>query len=49
VHAGDYEAIYCHMPRIGLANAADHRPLEPTSTAAQRIAAGAGVEPPLAR
>jgi len=42
VHAGEYEAIYANMPRIGLAGAADHEPLEDTSTAAQRIGARPG-------
>lgn len=42
VRAGEYEAIYGNMPRIGLASAADHKPLEPTSTAAQRIGARPG-------
>ena len=37
VKAGEYEAIYGNMPRIGLAAAADHQPLGAGSTAAQRI------------
>ena len=39
VRAGEYEAVYGNMSRIGLANVADHRPVETTSTAAQRIGA----------
>ena len=41
VRAGEYEAIYNNMPRLGLASAGDRQPLEPKSTAAQRI----GVRP----
>ena len=37
VRAGEYEAIYGNVPRIGLANAGEHAPLGSTSTAAQRI------------
>jgi len=48
VHAGEYEAIYGNMPRIGLAAAADHRPLQSTSTAAQRIGARPTDESPVA-
>lgn len=36
VRAGEYEAIYGNMPRVGLARAGDHRPLGSTSTAALR-------------
>ena len=40
VHAGDYEAVYGNMPRIGLAAAAERRPLVgSTGTAARRIGA----------
>ena len=46
VRAGEYEAIYANMPRIGLAGAADHKPLEDTSTAAQRIGARPGDRSP---
>jgi len=48
VHAGESEAIYANMPRIGLANAANHGPLESTSTAAQRIGARRADESPVA-
>jgi Monooxygenase af470-like len=37
VQAGDYEAIYGNMPRIGLARAGRHLPLGSTSTAARRL------------
>ncbi len=40
VRAGEYEAIYGNMPRIGLGRAGDHRPLGSTSTAAERVGAG---------
>jgi hypothetical protein len=36
VHAGDYEAIYGNMPRVGLGRAGEHGPLGSTSTAALR-------------
>jgi hypothetical protein len=36
VRAGEYETIYSDMPRIGLARAAEHRPIGSTSTAATR-------------
>ena len=39
VHAGEYEAIYGNMPRVGLAAAGEHAPLGSTSTAPQRIGA----------
>jgi hypothetical protein len=39
VQAGEYEAIYGNMPRIGLAGVGSHSPLGSTSTAAQRIGA----------
>ena len=40
VHAGDYEAIYGNVPRIGLAAAGQHLPLVGSSaTAARRIGA----------
>ena len=42
VRAGEYEAIYGNMPRVGLAAVGEHRPVGSTSaTAAQRI----GVRP----
>jgi hypothetical protein len=37
VRAGEYEAIYGNMPRVGLAATAAHQALGSTSTAAQRI------------
>lgn len=37
VRAGEYEAIYGNMPRVGLADVAEHRPLSSSSTAAQRL------------
>ena len=37
VHAGDYEAIYGNMPRVGLAAAGEHGAIGSTSTAAQRV------------
>lgn len=37
VRAGEYEAIYGDMPRMGLASAGAHAPLGSTSTAAERI------------
>src|SRR4051812_4574514 len=36
VRAGDYEAIYGNMPRVGLGAFAQHEPLGSTSTAARR-------------
>ena len=39
VRAGEYEAIYGNMPRVGLAAAGEHAPLGSTSTAARRIGA----------
>jgi hypothetical protein len=37
VRAGEYEAIYGGMPRVGLARAGAHEPLGSTSTARARI------------
>jgi hypothetical protein len=37
VRAGEYEAIYGNMPRIGLALAGEHAPLGSTTSAARRI------------
>ena len=37
VRAGDYEAIYGNMPRVGLGAAGEHRPLGSASTAARRV------------
>src|SRR3954447_19224116 len=39
IRAGEYEAIYGNMPRVGLGAAGAHRPLGSTSTAARRIGA----------
>ena len=36
VRAGEYEAIYGNMPRVGLGKVGEHRPLGSTSTAALR-------------
>ena len=41
VRAGEYEAVYGNMPRIGLAEAAGHEPLGSSSRAATRIGAPA--------
>ena len=37
VRAGEYEAIYGNMPRVGLAAAAGHEPVGSSSRAAQRL------------
>jgi hypothetical protein len=47
VHAGEYETIYGNMPRVGLAKAAEHRPLGSTSTAARRIGERADDQAPV--
>jgi hypothetical protein len=47
VRAGEYEAIYGNMPRVGLADVAEHRPLESSSTAAQRLGARPDDEAPV--
>jgi fumigallin biosynthesis monooxygenase-like protein len=39
VHAGESEAIYNNMPRVGLGAVGEHRPLGATSTAPLRIGA----------
>ena len=39
VRAGEYEAIYGNVPKIGLGAFGDHRPLGSTVTAARRIGA----------
>ena len=39
VGAGEYEAIYGNMPRVGLALTAEHAPVGSTDTAAKRIGA----------
>jgi hypothetical protein len=47
VPAGEYEAIYGNMPRVGLAKVAEHVPLGSTSTAARRIGTRPADEPPV--
>jgi hypothetical protein len=47
VRAGDYETIYGNMPRIGLAAAAEHRPIGRTDSAARRIGVRPDDAPPL--
>jgi hypothetical protein len=48
VRAGEYEAIYGNMPRVGLARVGEHLPLGSTSTAAVRLGTRPGDEPPVA-
>jgi hypothetical protein len=49
VRAGDYEAIYGNMPRVGLASVGDHIPVgSTTQTAARRIGARDDDTPPVA-
>ena len=49
VRAGEYEAIYGNMPRVGLAAVAEHRPIASTSaTAARRIGLRPEDVPPVA-
>jgi hypothetical protein len=49
VRAGEYEAIYGNMPRVGLAAVGEHVPLGSTSaTAARRIGVRADDMPPVA-
>jgi fumigallin biosynthesis monooxygenase-like protein len=48
VRAGEYEAIYGNMPRVGLAAATDHRPIDSaTGSAARRIGVRPDDTPPL--
>ena len=47
VRAGEYEAIYGNMPRVGLARVAEHLPLGSTSTAARRLGDPAAEESPV--
>jgi hypothetical protein len=47
VRAGEYEAIYGGMPTIGLAKASELVPIGSTTTAASRIGARSGDEPPV--
>jgi hypothetical protein len=48
VRAGEYEAVYANMPRVGLAGAAEYLPVGSTSTAARRIGTRPADEPPVA-
>jgi hypothetical protein len=49
VRAGEYEAIYGNMPRVGLAAVGEHRPIGSSSaTAARRIGARPDDTPPVA-
>jgi hypothetical protein len=48
VRAGEYEAVYGNMPRVGLARVGEHLPLGSTSTAAARIGVRPRDEPPVA-
>jgi Domain of unknown function (DUF4188) len=48
VRAGEYEAVYANMPRVGLASAAEHLPVGSTSTAARRLGVRTADEPPVA-
>lgn len=45
VRAGEYEAIYCNMPPFGLGKAGRLRPLSDSSTARERLKAGALASP----
>jgi len=47
VRAGEYEAIYGNMPRVGLALAGSHRPLGTASTAAIRAGLRTEDRPPV--
>jgi len=47
VRAGEYEAVYGNMPRVGLADVGEHLPLGSTSTAARRIGTRPADEPPV--
>src|SRR5215216_3015385 len=48
VRAGEYEAIYGNMPRVGLGRVAQHAPLGSTTTAALRAGVRAEDEAPVA-
>jgi hypothetical protein len=48
VRAGEYEAIYGNMPRVGLASVAEHLPVDAASTAARRIGTRPDDEAPVA-
>jgi hypothetical protein len=47
VRAGEYEAVYGNMPRVGLASAAEHVPLGSMSSAALRLGDRPADEPPV--
>ena len=47
VRAGEYEAVYGNMPRVGLALAGEHHSVGTTSTAARRIGARSEDEAPV--
>ncbi|CAA9516551.1 MAG: FIG01126328: hypothetical protein [uncultured Solirubrobacterales bacterium] len=48
VRAGEYEAVYGNMPRVGLAGIGEHVPAGSSSTAARRIGARADDTAPVA-
>jgi hypothetical protein len=48
VPAGEYEAVYANMPRIGLARVGEHPAVGSTTSAARRIGARPDDEPPIA-
>jgi hypothetical protein len=48
VRAGEYEAVYGNMPRVGLARVGEHVPAGSTSTAARRIGHRPSDEAPIA-
>ena len=47
VRAGEYEAIYGNMPRVGLGAFGEHRAVGSTTSAARRIGARSGDIPPV--
>lgn len=47
VPAGEYEAVYGNMPRIGLARAGEHVPVGSTTSAARRIGDRPDDQPPV--
>jgi Domain of unknown function (DUF4188) len=47
VKAGEYEAVYGNMPRIGLARAGEHVPVGSTTSAARRIGDRPADQPPV--
>jgi fumigallin biosynthesis monooxygenase-like protein len=48
VPAGEYEAVYANMPRIGLARVGEHLTVGSTTSAARRIGVRPDDEPPIA-